>query len=122
MLEIKRENYLHYVKEFLVAVIALVFTDKYVQLVDQFTFDLFEVAPVSLLAVDHVEKDGERSAPQLWFRHQGNLKELTDHARNEVNFVVADSVPHGQDLETHLYAHITTFGQHFLSLAFCAFL
>ena len=56
---------------------------------------LFEVASVTVLAVEHVEEHGQRGLPQLRLTHQRHLQERPHHGRNEVNLVVADGVPHG---------------------------
>lgn len=109
---------LHGVEQFLVALVALVLADEHVQLVDQLRLDLFEVATVALFAVEHVKEDGQRGAPELRFGHERHLQEGADHARNEVDLVVADGVPHVQNLETHLDAHVALVtAQHLAALA-----
>jgi len=79
---------------------------------------LFEVASVAVFTIEHIEEHGQRGLPQLRLAHQCHLKERPNHRGNEVNLIVADGVPHGQNLEAHPDAHITVVAQHVLALVF----
>ena len=77
---------------------------------------------MAVLAVEHVEEHGQRGFPQLRLAHQRHLKERPHHGRNKVDLVIADGVPHRQDLEAHPDAHVAVVAQHVLALILRALL
>ena len=54
----------------------------------------------------HVEENGDCGLPEVRFRNEGHLEEVSDHIRNERDFVLAKVEPHLVHLQTHLLTHV----------------